>query len=181
MLNLQTVLRAFEENGLKQDKQFNQEEILYKLDIMGKREFDQDIAQQIFEQCHPIQENLKFLYRLADVSQTLVDASLILYEKIKKAELQLKQISQNKAVCEKQLAETSVYSDTRFLFLTLMSAKNIPLKLKYTNCQIQLILGVTNKIAKPEQQYDRVNPQFNQDFELQSNTSQPQIQAKFLQ
>ncbi|CAD8067213.1 unnamed protein product [Paramecium primaurelia] len=166
MLNLQTVLRGFEENGLKQEKQCNEDEILNKLDMMARREFDREIAEQIFEQCRPTQENLKLVYRLADVSQTLVDASLILSEKIKKAEQQLKQISQNKTICEKQLAETSVYSDTRYLFLTLLCAKNIPLKLKYTNCHIQLNLGVTNQIAKPEQQYDRVNPEFNQDFEF---------------
>ncbi|CAD8162038.1 unnamed protein product [Paramecium pentaurelia] len=166
MLNLQTVLRGFEENGLKQEKQCNKDEILNKLDMMARREFDREIAEQIFEQCRPTQENLKLVYRLADVSQTLVDASLILSEKIKKAEQQLKQISQNKTICEKQLAETSVYSDTRYLFLTLLCAKNIPLKLKYSNCHIQLNLGVTNQIAKPEQQYDRVNPEFNQDFEF---------------
>ncbi|CAD8087366.1 unnamed protein product [Paramecium sonneborni] len=166
MLNLQTVLKGFDENGLKQDRYCNQDEILNKLDNMGRREFDREIAQQIFEQCRPTQQNLKFVYRLADISQTLVDASLILSEKIKKAEQQLKLICQNKAICEKQLSETSVYSDTRYLFLTILSAKNIPLKLKYTNCYLQLTLGVTNQIAKPEQQYDRVNPEFNQDFEF---------------
>ncbi|CAD8173156.1 unnamed protein product [Paramecium octaurelia] len=179
MLNLQTVLRGFEENGLKQEQYFTQDEILHKLDIMAKREFDRGIGEQIFEQCQPIQENLKLFFRLADVSQTLVDASLILSEKIKKAELQLKLISQNKAVCEKQLDETSVYSDTRYLFLTLLCAKNIPLKLKYSNCHIQLTLGVTNQIARPEQQYDRVNPEFNQDFEFQIPPATTSLSLQF--
>ncbi|CAK75316.1 unnamed protein product (macronuclear) [Paramecium tetraurelia] len=166
MLNLQTILRGFEENGLKQESMYKADEILAKLDIMGRKEFDRDIAEQLFQQCKPTQLNLKMVYRLADIGQTIIDAMSIQGEKAKNAELQLRQIQQNKAICENQLAETSVYSDTRYLFLTLLCVKNIPLNLKYTNCHIQLTLGVINQIAKPESQYDKVNPEFNQDFEF---------------
>ncbi|CAD8060928.1 unnamed protein product [Paramecium sonneborni] len=166
MLNLQTILRGFEENGLKQESLYKIDEILGKLDIMGKKEFDRDIAEQLFQQCKPTQQNLKLCYKLVDIGQTIVDATQLLGEKIKNAELQLKQIQQNKAICESQLAETSVYSDTRYLFLTLTCVKNIPQKLKYSNCHVQLTLGVINQIAKPEQQYDKFNPDFNQDFEF---------------
>ncbi|CAD8052960.1 unnamed protein product [Paramecium sonneborni] len=166
MLNLQTVLRGFEENGLKQESLYKADEILAKLDMMGKKEFDREIAEQLFQQCKPTQLNLKLVFRLVDISQTIIDATQLLGEKIKNAELQLKQIQQNKAICESQLAETSVYSDTRYLFLTLLCVKNIPLNLKYTNCHVQLTLGVINQIAKPEAQYDKVNPEFYQDFEF---------------
>ncbi|CAD8139452.1 unnamed protein product [Paramecium octaurelia] len=180
MLKLQTVLRGFEENGLKQEILYKADEILAKLDMMGRKEFNRDIAEQLFQQCKPTQLNMKVVFRLADIGQTIQDAIQMLEEKVQNAEQQLKQIQQNKAICENQLAETSVYSNTRYIFLTLLCIKNVPQQLKYTNCHIQLTLGVINQIAKPEQQqYDKANPEFNQDFEFSVPPLLSSLQIQF--
>lgn len=59
------------------------------------------------------------------------------------------------------IARLAHYSDTRYLFVTIVAVNKVPQKLKYNSCYLNLVLGTSSQVVKPLENYDRVDPEFN--------------------
>lgn len=58
MITLLSVLKAFEFKGLNKDAYYKPEDILAALDKLGGKEFNREVADQLFNQCPT--NNLKY-------------------------------------------------------------------------------------------------------------------------
>ncbi|KAM3138709.1 hypothetical protein pb186bvf_009273 [Paramecium bursaria] len=181
MLTLQQIIKKFESKGRKTDLYLPKEQIIECLnEINNKDIYNREVAEQLLDQTPSQIQNLKVIaYRLSDLAQTMIDATNILQDKIKKANAQVQAYKEYRLKIDSQLASTSPSSDERYLYITIIQISNIQLKIRYLSCFLNLVLGQTSHVAKPIQNHDKFNPEFNVEFEFQIPALVPLLCIQF--